>query len=234
MKSSILLLALVVIAFSSCTTAYKTGQTPDDVYYSPARPQDEYVRAEREDEREYKSDEYYYDDRYLRMKVSNRSRWSELNDWYYFGDRYRYSYYNNNIWNNPWNPNTYWNNYYNPYFNNYIVVNSKANYTVNRPRTFNLNTYNNNQITNRNYTSTNTGTYSNPKINTSNNSSNSNRSSNSRGSVLRDIFSGGNNNSSSNNNNSSSQPRTTNSSSSSSSSSGSSGSSSTPAPVRKF
>ncbi len=232
MKSSILLLALVSTAFSSCTTSYKTGQTPDDVYFSPARPQDEYVRVDKEDEREYRSDEYYYDDRYLRMKVSNRSRWSELNDWYYFGDRYRYSYYNNNIWSNPWNPNTYWNNYYNPYCINYGVVNYKVNSVVNRPRTFNLNTYNNNLLTNKNYTSTNTSTYSNPKINTS--GSNTNRSNNSsRGSVIRDIFSGGNNNSSSNNNNSSSQPRTTNSSSSSSSSS-SSGSTSTPAPVRKF
>jgi hypothetical protein len=47
MKSSVLLLALVVAALSSCTTAYKTGQTPDDVYYSPTRPQDEYVRMEK-------------------------------------------------------------------------------------------------------------------------------------------------------------------------------------------
>ena len=71
MNSKILLLALSVAALSSCTTAYKTGQTPDDVYYSPARPQDEYVRTEKQDDRRYLSDEYYYD-RYLRMKVSNR------------------------------------------------------------------------------------------------------------------------------------------------------------------
>ena len=45
MNSKILLLALFVAALSSCTTAYKTGQTPDDVYYSPARPQgEEYVQ----------------------------------------------------------------------------------------------------------------------------------------------------------------------------------------------
>ena len=158
MKSSILLLALATIAFSSCTTAYKTGQTPDDVYYSPARPQDEYVRVDRDEDRGYRYDEYYYDDRYLRMKVNNRTRWSELNDWYYFGDRYSYSYYNNNIWNNPWNPNTYWNNYYNPYCRNNIITPKYSNYTyytsvVNRPRTFNLNTYNNNLLTNKNYTS---------------------------------------------------------------------------------
>ena len=37
MQAKILLIALSVAAFSSCTTAYKSGQTPDDVYYSPAR-----------------------------------------------------------------------------------------------------------------------------------------------------------------------------------------------------
>ena len=72
MKTSILLLALIVVALSSCTTAYKTGQTPDDVYYSPVRPQDEYVRMEREDDRSYRYEEDFYEDRYLRMKVRNR------------------------------------------------------------------------------------------------------------------------------------------------------------------
>ena len=52
MKRQILLLAITAAALSSCTTAYKTGQTPDDVYFSPTRPQDEYVRVkEKEDDR---------------------------------------------------------------------------------------------------------------------------------------------------------------------------------------
>lgn len=38
MTTKILLVALSVAAFSSCSTAYKTGQTPDDVYYSPVKP----------------------------------------------------------------------------------------------------------------------------------------------------------------------------------------------------
>src|SRR6476469_1737955 len=97
---SILLLAIV---FASCTTAYKTGQTPDDVYYSPTRPQDEYVRTNNDDDQKYRGDDYY-DDRSLRMKVHNRTEWSELNDWYYYGNRYDYSYYNANCWNNPWTP----------------------------------------------------------------------------------------------------------------------------------
>ena len=75
MKSKILLLALTVAALSSCTTSYKTGQTPDDVYYSPVRSQDEYVRTEKNDDRQYRNNEdEYYDDNYLRMKVRNRNR----------------------------------------------------------------------------------------------------------------------------------------------------------------
>jgi hypothetical protein len=81
MKYAILLLVLSVVVFSSCTTAYKTGQTPDDVYYSPARPQDEYVQTEKKDD-QYRYSDDYYEDRYLRMKVSNRYRWSDLDDWY--------------------------------------------------------------------------------------------------------------------------------------------------------
>ena len=34
-----LLLILLIAGFGSCTTAYKTGQTPDDVYYSPVHPE---------------------------------------------------------------------------------------------------------------------------------------------------------------------------------------------------
>ena len=43
MKIKHLLLLVVVAAFSSCSTAYRTGQTPDDVYYSPAPQEDSYV-----------------------------------------------------------------------------------------------------------------------------------------------------------------------------------------------
>src|SRR6185436_18855803 len=67
MKRQILLLAMTAAALSSCTTAYKTGQTPDDVYYSPARPQDEYVRVEEKDE--YRYDDNYYHNRYCRNNV---------------------------------------------------------------------------------------------------------------------------------------------------------------------
>lgn len=215
MKSAILLLALSAIVFSSCTTAYKSGQTPDDVYYSPARPQDEYVKAERNDDR-YSDD--YYEDRYLRMKVQNRYRWNDLDDWYGSERRYRYNVYSSyGLYNEPWNPHTYWNSYYNPYYYSGSNIKTVA-YT--KPRTFNLNTYNsntsNNQQSNNKFRNTNTYTES--------RNSNSNS-----GNFLRNIFTGNNNSSSGSKVNTSSSNSNTNSSSGSSS-----GSSGSTAPVRKF
>ncbi|MDQ6890923.1 MAG: hypothetical protein M3Z56_11675, partial [Bacteroidota bacterium] len=46
MKTKHLFLLGLVAAFSSCSTAYRTGQTTDDVYYSPAPPtQENYVAS---------------------------------------------------------------------------------------------------------------------------------------------------------------------------------------------
>ena len=122
---------LGMIFLSSCSTMYKTGQTPDDVYYSPARPAAETVRKE-EDTR----DEYTYtqpDDNYLRMVVHNRNRWNTINDadyWYSYNRPYQYTHSNYN-WNNTWsygyssyplwseNYNYGYNTYGNPYYYNY-------------------------------------------------------------------------------------------------------------------
>lgn len=225
MKPTILLLALitVTIVFSNCSTAYKTGQTPDDVYYSPARPQDEYLSVNNNDDSKYNGDEYY-DDRYLRMKVHNPLLWSDLDDWYYYGDRYNYGYsyftnYDLYFYNNPWNPYTYWNNYYNPYYHNYVGINPKVSYAYTAPRTVNLNTFNNIRLLDQNYN--NAKTFNLNNVTNRFNSGNTNRNS---GTFLRNIFSGGNSSGNSGN---------TSSRSSGSSSSGSSKSSSS-APVRKF
>ncbi len=225
MKSPILLLALIaVLALGSCTTAYKTGQTPDDVYYSPARAEEEYVSVERKNDRRYEGTEEYYDDRYLRMKVRNRYRWSELDDWYYFGNRYHYGYYYH--WSNPWSPYYYWDYAYNPYYTGVIIVNPKTP-TYRKPRVFNLNSYNPTEVNTKNASNPKTrgvrtifGNQNDDRYNNTNN----NRS---PGGVLRNIFN------SNNSSNKSSSPSTTtsNSSSGSGSSSGSSGGS---APVRKF
>lgn len=118
MKTYIPLLLVLAVAFSSCSTAYKNTQTPDDVYYSPTRPQDEYVRIEKREDRGYRQEtsDTYYEDRYLRMRVRDRYRWSALDD-FYFNNTYAYNYYGySNNWNNPWNNYYAWNNYYNPYY----------------------------------------------------------------------------------------------------------------------
>jgi len=149
MKSSILLLALIAVVFSSCTTAYKTGQTPDDVYYSPTRPQEEYVRAEKQDDRYYQGSEDYYTDRYIRMRTMDRYRWSALDD-YYFNNPYAYNYYSYaGNWNNPWNSYWTWNNFYNPYSGglpyypgNVIIIKNPTRYSVpSRAMVFNPNSY---------------------------------------------------------------------------------------------
>lgn len=150
MKSYIFLLALAVVAMSSCTTAYKTGQTPDDVYYSPVRPQDEYVRTENRDNRYYEGSDDYYTDRYIRMRIQNRYQWSVLDD-YYFNNPYAYSpyaYYGN--WSSPWNSYWAWNSYYNPYYSSPwhyyggspIIIKNPVRYTPpSRAVVFNPNSY---------------------------------------------------------------------------------------------
>jgi len=252
MKHSFLLLALAAAAFTSCTSAYKTGQTPDDVYFSPQRAQSEYVAVnDKDDDAGYYNSDDYYSDRQLRMKVQNRNQWSNLDEWYYNSDRYSYSYYDGFYGNNPWTANSYWNynynpyysayfnpfyssyNFYNPYYSPIYLVNPKnPNYAVsNRPRMFNLNTYNR-QLTNSNYVTRRIDLNSAPAArNTNRYNNNYNNSRSNAGDYLRNSFN--NNNNSSNNN---SRPSTnTNTPSSSGRSSGSSSSSSgSSAPVRRF
>jgi hypothetical protein len=116
MTSKILLPLAVVLVLSSCSTAYKAGQTPDDVYYSPVNTAKQQEREERQ--RQY--EEYQVrqeDDQYLRMKVRNRNRWSNLDDYDYWNDsRYDFCYCNCNN-NFGWNPYRFQNNFigWNPY-----------------------------------------------------------------------------------------------------------------------
>ncbi len=246
MRSSILLLVLLAAVLGGCTSAYKTGQTPDDVYYSPERQHDEYVRIKDNDDRRYQGDDEYYDDRYLRMKVRNRVMWSDLDDYYFYNPRYSYSYYNSWNWNNPWSPYTYWNYYYNPYCSHQVIYSGYSKVSYNHPRVFNLNTYNSTQLTNNNYTNPkgsiyNNNNYSNNNsrplriIGTNSNSNSNNNSSSNAGNFLRNIFNSSSNNNSSPSSSSSSRSSSSNTNSSSSSSPSSSGSSSGgTAPVRRF
>ncbi|HEY5367490.1 MAG TPA: hypothetical protein VIJ75_00740 [Hanamia sp.] len=58
MKLKYIFLFGAVVAFSSCSTAYRSAQTPDDVYYSPAPVQGESVANMSDQGR----DSYYYQD----------------------------------------------------------------------------------------------------------------------------------------------------------------------------
>lgn len=229
MPRSILLLAIVAtLAFASCTTAYKSGQTPDDVYYSPTPQREEYVRVDQDDDRTYRYDDEYYDDRYLRMKVRNRYRWDELNDWYYY-DRYSYGYnYYYGTWNNPYNS---WHYYNNPYYcccnhNNTPKGIVSVNNFV-KPRNFNVGSYTNTNLSNSNRgvnIKSSRPVIGRPAYNNTNSNSNSGRISNTVKRLLNSNSSDDNNsNSNSNSNNRSYNPS---SSSSNSSGSGSSGGSS--------
>ncbi len=116
MTIKILLPLAVAVVLTSCSTAYKAGQTPDDVYYSPVN---ESKQQEQEDRRrqyeEYQAKQE--DDQYLRMKVRNRSRWSSIDDYDYWNDS-RYDYCNCNCYNSfGWNPYRFQNNFlgWNPY-----------------------------------------------------------------------------------------------------------------------
>jgi hypothetical protein len=87
MKTSLLLIVFSVGLLAGCT-AYKAGQTPDDVYYSPAK---EIVP---DGQREYEDYVSSNDDRYLRMKTQNNQLWSSLDDYsYWYDSRYYNNYY---------------------------------------------------------------------------------------------------------------------------------------------
>ncbi len=150
MKLQVILLATMLVAINSCTTIYRNVQTPDDVYFSKATLQEEYVQVDTR-KNKYDYNDEYYDNRFLRMKVYNRNRWNDFNDWYGY-ERYssRYNFY----FGSYYNPYTSWNYYYNPYSpNTVILVYPKLSTTTNpvKPKAYNLNAY-----TNTNYNNSNT------------------------------------------------------------------------------
>jgi hypothetical protein len=235
MKSVLPVLATVMI-FASCSTAYKSGQTPDDVYYSPERPK-EYVRTEKkEDKRNDYTEGEYRDDRYIRMKIRDR-RYVDLYDDYYSYNPYYYHYYNSSLYyNSPWNSVTYWNYYYNPACTPCYVCGTYPTKVVTRtPRKFDLSVYNSGTSTAKGInvkggaTSYGTSGYSSRNYGSGRtNTNNYGGTGRNAGDFIRDAF-GGSNNSSTKGTSSGSS-----SSSSGSSSSGSSGSRSSNAPARRF
>lgn len=138
MNTKILLIAFSAVAITSCTTAYKSAQTPDDVYYSPVR-----VTSEKQDEdkREERRETYNAEDSRTRMTIRDR-RWRDLNDEYDYS--YRYSPYNYSYCNCACN--TGYGYYYNPFYYPRPLYQTSITYkpAVNTtPRTVNLNAYKN-------------------------------------------------------------------------------------------
>lgn len=219
MIAKILLIAISAAALSSCSTAYKSGQTPDDVYYSPVRV----VEERRDDNRdEARQQQTTADDARIRMQIRDR-RWRDLNYDYDYDYSYNYSpyYYS---YQSSYNHGYYYNPYYcsRPLYYPKVTNAAPVNST---PRMVNLNTY-------KNYS---TAISNNPKTGTSTNwvqptrqYNNSNNGGSKVGNILREVFTPNQSSSNTNSSNSSSNnnTRTYTPSTTTPSSSGSSGSSS--------
>ncbi len=181
MKTKHLFLLGIIAAFSSCSSAYRIGQTPDDVYFSPAPQQNVYVTSNNQQNK----DTYAYNNTYnsedlaIRRGIGNpRYRNNISLD---FGYGYNpYDYYGSSFYNpyssyyNPYssfyNPYTYTgvtfypynynynNSYYSPYYNNYyppvyyIPKSGGAVSNYSGPRKYNMGVYNNNTNANPVYT----------------------------------------------------------------------------------
>jgi hypothetical protein len=178
------------ILLVGCSTAYRSGQTPDDVYFSPARNNNSgYVVVDDEDGNgSYNAANVPMQDRYLRMKTFGGSRWNVFDD--------DYAYWNNPYWNNRayfdlytyggmgfnnlslgnpfmFNPMSY---YYSPfspmYYGQPVVVLNTFKTTVaprnSGPRVYNLNNYTPpRQTTNYSKFGSNSGQYYNNNTNNS-------------------------------------------------------------------
>jgi hypothetical protein len=232
MKIKILLLVIAAGSLASCSTAYKSGQTPDDLYYSPVRVVEEKETRREEVRRDTRFDNY--EDRAIIMSTRDR-RWRDLDDDYDYNcsyDPYRYGY-NHGYYYNPY--------YYNRpvYLPGYVIVNPKNS----TPRMTNLGSYNSSTLV---VADSKTGDTKWVRTNRAYNNSNSTGSGiNNNGSFIRRIITPSDNNSSGSSNNRSYgnenntrtyNPPSSNQSSGSGSSSSSSGSSSSgssvPRPAR--
>lgn len=203
MNFKILLLAISAATITSCSSTYRSGQTPDDVYYSPARVVEENYRTETKRE----TVNTYYQDRGVRMTVYDR-RWRDFNDEFdYRYDPYHYGY-SYGYYYNPYYC------HYPVYFNNIVISNPKNSV----PRMTSLGSYNNPSYTISNVKSANGRWITTPRTyNNSNNNSSTIRR------ILTTTNSSNNNNYNRNNSSDNNTRSYTPSSSSSGSSSGGSG-----------
>src|SRR4051794_16806071 len=111
MKSRIFSVFAVAILLASCSSAYRQAQTPDDVYYSPAKEKEKTYASvndkSQSDNYAHRNNSNYEDytssseDAYLRMKIQDRYRWSALDDYdYWYSPNYAFNnYYGYNSFN---------------------------------------------------------------------------------------------------------------------------------------
>jgi hypothetical protein len=215
MKKIFTPIVVSLVLMSSCTTLYKSGQTPDDVYYSPIRLYNEDDDKDRDDKRNNRNQDVAdINERQIRMGINN-PRWRNFdNDFSY----------------NPWlfgfNTGYYYNPLYCPLpvYNPFVPTTPSPN--ISTLRTTNLNAYNSNNYVNANAPV-------NPKtgIRTTSPTRNYNQGS-SLGNTIRRLFDNSNNSNGSYNNNNSNRSYSPSSSSSGSNSRSSSGGSGVSRPAR--
>lgn len=134
LKFSSFLVGAAVLTLSSCSSVYKSGQTPDDVYFSPGKTGAAYASGDDDNEPEYLStnnrrnynqrnlDPNYADDQYMRMAIATGRRPMFFDDFAMMNPYYRNNWAFNSMmvwnspWNSPWNSMYMWNSFYNPYW----------------------------------------------------------------------------------------------------------------------
>jgi hypothetical protein len=176
MKSKLIILLGTVAVLGSCTSAYRIGQTPDDVYYSPApAPQAAYVTSDNQQDRDgygYNNSNGDISENLAIRRCINSPvyRSSIALDYDYGYDPYNYYgssfYYPNSSYYGSYNSslltfypyNSYYSNFYSPYYNYYYPQayyinkpgNASSNYNI-APRRYNLGAYKSNDNVPRNY-----------------------------------------------------------------------------------
>ena len=226
MKSSILLFTIAAATLTSCSSVYRSAQTPDDIYYSPSREADAYVQTDKNDGkdnymsvdnnkpgRRYQSNDYYdnSEDRWLRMRVRNPYRWSAFDDYGYNSwglNGYGmggYSYLGSYSPYGGYGVGLGWNNYWNSYWNWNSGYNPYwSGVVIVNPKT-NPNIYN--KVRNFSLNSYSNNTYSNSNARPTNRAgirpmssgsyyNNNNSNSSGLGTSIRRVFSGSSNNNS--------------------------------------
>lgn len=196
MKYPLLIAVVAIGLLTGCSTSNISTQTPDDVYYSPAKGSVGSRVAQKQQD-EYENYVSSNDDQYLAMKVHNYNLWSPLDDYSYWYDS-RYSYFNYNNYANSWYSNPYSYNSFNPYYGNYYYGGYNNWAEWNNPG-YIVACYKNIRVAANTYTSgSNISAYHNRTYNTSNypniatknyqSLGNSNSNTNSFGNIIRRAF----------------------------------------------